>query len=168
MIDKEEYPILAGLVCPYCGRKTELIDSAEIYHGKTYGWMYICRPCDAYVGCKTGKKESLGRLANAELRKYKQAAHDVFDLIWQDNHISRTEAYTWLSQQLGLDRDFTHMGMFNVDQCKQVIELAYHYLISVNEHHYRQLLKPIMDNNLLENSAMPSWGKMRAMESTRC
>jgi HD superfamily phosphohydrolase YqeK len=151
MIDKEEYPILAGLVCPYCGRKTELIDSAEIYHGKTYGWMYICRPCDAYVGCKTGKKESLGRLANAELRKYKQAAHDVFDLIWQDNHISRTEAYTWLSQQLGLDRDFTHMGMFNVDQCKQVIELAYHYLISVNEHHYRQLLKPIMDNNLLEN-----------------
>ena len=146
MIDKD---ILAGLVCPYCGRNTELIDSAEIYHGKSFGWMYICRPCDAYVGCKTGTKESLGRLANAELRKYKQAAHDVFDLIWKDNHINRTEAYTWLSQKLGIDRDFTHMGMFDVDQCKQVIELACHYLISVNEQKYRQLLKQTMDNNML-------------------
>ncbi len=42
--------ILSGQVCPYCGKKTELINSAEVYAGKSYGWMYICRDCDAYVG----------------------------------------------------------------------------------------------------------------------
>ena len=151
MIDKEKYPELAGLVCPYCGKKTELIDSAEIYHGKSFGWMYICRACDAYVGCKTGTKESLGRLANAELRRYKQKAHDVFDLIWKDNHKNRTEAYAWLSQELGVDIDFTHMGMFDVDQCKKVIELSTSFLMNVDKARYRQLLKSVKVNDSMEN-----------------
>ena len=42
--------ILSGKICPYCGKESELIDSTEIYNGKSYGKMYICRPCDAYVG----------------------------------------------------------------------------------------------------------------------
>ncbi|MBO7256277.1 MAG: hypothetical protein J6V04_03005 [Bacteroidales bacterium] len=46
--------ILTGKICPYCGKDSELIDSSEIY-GTSYGPMYICRDCDAYVGCYTGK-----------------------------------------------------------------------------------------------------------------
>ena len=46
-------PILTGKICPYCGKESELIDSAEIY-GESYGAMYICRGCDAYVGCYSG------------------------------------------------------------------------------------------------------------------
>ena len=78
-MDKRQL-IFTGKICPYCGKETELIDSAEVYHGVSYGWMYICRPCDAYVGCYKGTKKALGRLANAELRKYKHEAHGVFDL----------------------------------------------------------------------------------------
>ena len=85
--------IISGKICPYCGRETELIDSSEIYHGVSYGWMYICRPCDAYVGCYNGTTKALGRLADAELRKYKHEAHDVFDLIWKNHLMDRHKAY---------------------------------------------------------------------------
>lgn len=123
--------ILSGKICPYCGRESELIDSAEIYNGKSYGKMYICRPCDAYVGCLWSSNKALGRLANAELRKYKHEAHNIFDQIWEKRLMGRHKAYTWLSQQLGTKRSLTHIGMFDVELCKKVIQLSTDY---INEH----------------------------------
>lgn len=41
------------VVCPYCGELAELIDSKEIY-SRSYGKAWICRTCDAYVGCHKG------------------------------------------------------------------------------------------------------------------
>ncbi|MBR3797536.1 MAG: hypothetical protein IKK36_01290 [Bacteroidales bacterium] len=123
--------ILSGKICPYCGKESELIDSAEIYNGKSYGKMYICRPCDAYVGCHWSSNKALGRLANAELRKYKHEAHNTFDQIWEKNLMGRHQAYTWLSQQLGTKRHLTHIGMFDVDLCQKVIQLSTDY---INEH----------------------------------
>jgi len=120
--------ILSGKICPYCGRETELIDSAEIYNGVSYGWIYICRPCDAYVGCYKWRRKALGRLANAELRKYKHEAHENFDQIWGKHLMTRHEAYTWLSEQLGTKRNLTHIGMFDEELCKRVIELSKKYL----------------------------------------
>ena len=35
--------------CDYCGRETEYVDSKVIY-GKSYGKIYLCRNCMAYVG----------------------------------------------------------------------------------------------------------------------
>ena len=127
-MDKRQL-IFTGKICPYCGKEAELIDSAEVYHGVSYGWMYICRPCDAYVGCYKGTKKALGRLANAELRKYKHEVHDVFDLIWKKHFMKRAQAYTWLSKQLGTERDYTHIGMFDVETCKKVIAVSNKYLI---------------------------------------
>lgn len=128
ILSDKEIRIMKGEVCPYCGNETELIDSAEIYQGVSYGWMYICRPCDAYVGCYRGSKKALGRLANAELRKYKQQAHEVLDQIWKKRLMKRKEVYTWLSQQLETERDYTHIGMFDVEQCKNVIAVSEQYL----------------------------------------
>ncbi|MBL0255764.1 MAG: hypothetical protein IPQ27_12795, partial [Chitinophagaceae bacterium] len=48
-----KHVLYAGLVCPYCGNKTEYIDSSFIY-GKSYGMIYICKPYDAYVGVHKG------------------------------------------------------------------------------------------------------------------
>jgi hypothetical protein len=128
ILSDKEIRIMKGEVCPYCGNETELIDSAEIYQGVSYGWMYICRPCDAYVGCYRGSKKALGRLANAELRKYKQQAHEALDQIWKKRLMKRKEVYTWLSQQLETERDYTHIGMFDVEQCKKVIAVSEQYL----------------------------------------
>lgn len=120
--------VLTGKICPYCGKETELIDSAEVYHGVSYGWMYICRPCDAYVGCYKGTTKALGRLANTELRKYKHEAHEAFDKIWKNHFMDRYHAYAWLSKQLGTERDLTHIGMFDVEMCKKVIQVSTDYL----------------------------------------
>lgn len=57
--------------CDYCGRETEYVDSKVIY-GKSYGKIYLCRNCMAYVGVHKGTDKPLGRLANAELRNWKR------------------------------------------------------------------------------------------------
>ena len=128
--------VFGGKVCPYCGRETELIDSSEIYHGMSYGWLYICRPCNAYVGCYKGTKRALGRLANAELRQLKHDAHEAFDQLWKQGFMSRPQSYSWLSQQMGTDTEHTHIGMYDEKQCKKVIEISSKYLEKIRKTKY--------------------------------
>ena len=126
---KEEIAIMKGEVCPYCGSKPELIDSAEVYHGISYGKMFICRPCDAYVSCHVGTETPKGRLANAELRQLKIEAHEVFDIIWQQKYKrGRYQAYYWLSKQLQRPFDFTHIGMMDEETCRRTIAICKQYL----------------------------------------
>ena len=109
--------------CPYCGKEAELIDSSVIY-GRSYGMAYICFDCDAYVGTHKGTEKPLGRLANAELRKWKMRAHDAFDPIWKSRKMSRKKAYSWLAEKLKLPEEKTHIGMFDIGMCKKVIEIC--------------------------------------------
>lgn len=120
--------------CPYCGGGSVLTDSAEVYR-KSYGPIYICRPCRAWVGCHDGTTTPLGRLANAELREAKKQAHAAFDPIWQARRgdgrplrMGRSAAYRWLADEMGIDRAACHIGMFDVEQCRQVVALAQAYL----------------------------------------
>lgn len=110
------------IYCDYCGKPAELVDSSVIY-GRSYGHkMYLCRSCNAWVGCHKGTDKPLGRLANAELRRWKMAAHDAFDPLWKHGQFpNRRAAYTWLAEQMQLPVHLTHIGMFDVDQCKEVI-----------------------------------------------
>lgn len=119
-----EYSVL----CPYCGNKAELADTAEVYRGRSYGMMYICRPCQAWVGCHKGTNKPLGRLANEQLRHFKQKAHAAFDPLWQRGSRrrfeSRSAAYEWLAGKMRLSRDECHIGMFDVDDCKNVVQFC--------------------------------------------
>ena len=110
--------------CPYCGSKAEYVDSAEIY-GKSYGMVYLCRPCDAYVGVHDGTDTPLGRLANRDLRRWRNRAHAAFDPLWQQSRYRRrrNDAYAWLAGKMGLTKEETHIAMFDVEQCKQVIQI---------------------------------------------
>lgn len=118
-------PAPQTLYCPYCGRKAEYVDSKVVY-GKSYGKIYLCRNCMAYVGVHRGTSKPLGRLANAELRYWKKQAHAAFDPLWQYGRFkgSRNVAYVWLSKQMGTPIDKTHIGMFDVWQCKQVVSIC--------------------------------------------
>ena len=111
--------------CDYCGRRAEYVDSSEVY-GRSYGMIYLCRPCKAWVGVHKGTDKPLGRLANEELRHWKRTAHAFFDPFWQVGRFKhqRNGAYKWLSEQMGLPREKTHIGMFDVHQCKQVIDIC--------------------------------------------
>ena len=121
---EEEVRILRGEICPYCGRPTELIDSAEIYNGVSYGNMYICRPCQAYVGCYNLTKKSLGRLADKQLRAAKNRAHHFFDQLWKRKIMQRPVAYKFLSVMMGTPEEFTHIGMYNEEQCERVVQVS--------------------------------------------
>ena len=117
------FEIRTARKCPYCGNDPDYVDSSIIY-GISYGMIYLCSDCDAYVGVhhKTSRK-ALGRLANKELREAKKEAHFYFDQLWRANG-KRKQAYKWLSEQLGIPKKFTHIGMFDLDTCKKVIELC--------------------------------------------
>ena len=117
-------------ICPYCNKESEGVDGTAIYPHRpdlSHKWFYQCLPCDAYVGCHPDTKNSLGRLANAELRKWKSIAHRVFDPLWRDGHMKRKEAYKALAEVMNIHPNDCHIGMFDVDQCKKV------YSICMNE-----------------------------------
>jgi hypothetical protein len=45
--------IVQEIICPYCNNLTAFVDSETIY-GKSYGMVYYCKDCDAYVGTHKG------------------------------------------------------------------------------------------------------------------
>jgi len=116
--------------CPYCNQASILVDSAEVYHGRSYGPIYLCRPCKAYVGVHKATNEPLGRLANADLRRLKMRAHEAFDPIWKSGRMKRKEAYSWLSSALCIDVNDCHIGMFNEEACEQVVRVCERFVKS--------------------------------------
>lgn len=64
----------------------------------------------------------LGTLATPEIRRARSAAKDAFNPLWQRGGMSRTEAYAWLAQALGIANvEECHIGWFGVQQCAAVI-----------------------------------------------
>lgn len=131
--DLRVVPFLFGVsmsknpVCQYCGNVSSLVKGDKIYphlpklHHKNF---YQCSPCDAYVGCHPDTDVPLGRLANAELRKYKLWTHGAFDKLWKSGTMSRSEAYKMLAKKMGIDAKDCHIGMFTVEQCKQALAIT--------------------------------------------
>lgn len=113
--------------CNYCKEDSVLVSGSIIYphrpdlHSK---FFYLCKPCDAYVGCHRGTQEPLGRLANAELRKFKSLAHKAFDPYWKSGEATRSLAYRALAAKLGILAKDCHIGMFDVQTCKRVIAIC--------------------------------------------
>lgn len=111
------------VACPYCGQCAILVSGSVLYprfpelHAK---WFWRCQPCGAHVGCHPGTKEPLGTLANAPLRQARQAAHAAFDPLWRDG--GRSAAYRWLAGELQVAASACHIGQFDEDQCRRVVE----------------------------------------------
>ena len=120
--------------CRYCHQPPLLLrfgDDGYPYK-QEYGPIWVCTPCKAWVGCHPGTENPLGGLANAELRAAKQAAHAVFDPLWMrkirkencSKGVARRAGYKWLSEQLGIPYEKTHIGYMNLEQCRQVVEVC--------------------------------------------
>jgi len=110
--------------CPYCQRLTEKVTGKEIYPHRNDLWSKVffrCLPCEAWVGCHPGTDAPLGRLANAELRRCKSQVHSAFDPLWKSRERTRTQAYQWLADQLGIDVENCHIGEFDVATCKRAV-----------------------------------------------
>jgi len=124
------------VLCPYCKKEATLTSSEAIY-GKHFGMIYLCYPCDAWVGVHKDTDHPLGTLANAELRDWRKWAHKEFDPIWQKRFeegsktnprykkaMARGGRYKRLSILMEIPMHQCHIGMFDVDQCKEVVRLC--------------------------------------------
>jgi hypothetical protein len=121
------------VMCPYCGAQALLVADTEVYQFSYGGMVWLCRPCKAWVGCHKNSKNHipLGRLATAELRKLKIAAHARFDPLWRaamkhrgwsQSH-ARAKAYSWLAQKMDIPRGECHIGMFDETRVRKAIEI---------------------------------------------
>lgn len=132
---------LKGIQCPYCDGKTELIKK-NYHQGNKQYMAFICKPCDAYVGAKKslkggsfGSYKALGSVADYNTRYWRIKAHKYFDQLWKrkmkESDITkgkaRNLAYSWLSETLGTPKKETHIAMFNIQQCKTVIDICKPY-----------------------------------------
>lgn len=114
------------VTCPYCGKDAIKVTGDHIYpHRKDLyaKRFFVCDPCDAYVGCHPNGAP-LGRLADKALRKAKTEAHAAFDPSWKSGYMSRTKAYRWLADQLGIQARDCHIGQFDVAMCMKVVEVC--------------------------------------------
>ena len=131
------------VACDYCGRPAQLVKGDAIYPHRPDLYklkFWQCKPCDAYVGCHKRNPrmqllgvEPLGRLANAELRAAKKAAHAAFDQLWKDEHMSRTAAYAWLSRTLNIEPSKCHIGMMDIADCNRVVGACVLWLVQKKE-----------------------------------
>lgn len=130
-----------NVLCDYCGKRTDFVDSACVYRGVSYGNIYLCRPCDAWVGVHKGTDKPLGRLANKELREWKKKAHAAFDPLWMaklrkrrkqrgksyKKMWARGSGYKWFAEKLGISGKDCHIGLFDIAMCQRVIEICAPY-----------------------------------------
>lgn len=122
------------VICAECGRTASLVDGSAIYphrpdlHAKHF-WR--CE-CGAYCGCHGLSRAPLGSPAGPDLRKARNAAHRAFDRLWRlkaartgcSKGAARRAGYAWLSREMGIAAELTHIGMFDADQCARVVDLC--------------------------------------------
>lgn len=116
--------------CRYCGGSVILCDSSTVYRGKSYGNIYICVRCRAYVGANKKTGEPIGTLADAPLREKRKQARAAVEAWCRAEEIDRINTYKWLAEMLGLPVKETNIGLFEADACDQVIEIIRENMIT--------------------------------------
>ena len=111
--------------CPYCGAPMVIRSAVGIYHEAAEGErLLVCGnypQCDTYARLCPGSNQPLGVPANRELRKIRARAHKAFDSVWKQGYMTRTDAYRWMADFMGLRRQDAHIGRFGTYQCEKVI-----------------------------------------------
>jgi hypothetical protein len=119
-------PNFIDILCPYCGSKAQLMDSAAVY-GRSYGMIWACPgDCDAFVGCHKDAPNHppLGTLANKELRAWRIRAHANLDPLWKSGRMTRKAVYQILQDAMQLSKGQAHIAMFDIEECKEVIRIC--------------------------------------------
>lgn|GEM_PF-1633466 len=141
--------------CPDCGGEMVLRTSR-------YGLFYGCKAfpkCQATHGAhKDGRP--LGIPADSDTKRARITAHNVFDRIWKDKYMRRGDAYAWMAEQMGMEKDEAHIGRFDMEQCEKLIAIVDAYFESkpkkVNPYKGAPLRK-IVDVKLDDNYHRSGW-----------
>lgn len=112
-----------NVICDYCGKPAPLVDSTIVY-GKSYGKIYYCARCGAWVSCYKNSDRPSGRLADAELRKCRKIAYAALRDFRRNSRKDKKQARKWLSKRLHIPCAETRIGLFDVEQCRRMIALC--------------------------------------------
>lgn len=124
-------------ICPYCNVPAVFVSSTKVY-GRFYGMLWLCPnypTCDTYVGCHRKSNLPFGTMANKELRQARMNAHSAFDRLWNGGAMRRDEAYEGLAKRMGIPASQCHIAMFDLEQCRQVVELVESNIFQDSEVH---------------------------------
>ena len=86
-----------------------------------WGPKYVCPVDGCTVLCWGGKTSTP---ANQETRTARHQAHEAFDPLWKKGAANRRELYHQLASFMGLEVKATHIGMFDVEQCRRVLDFV--------------------------------------------
>jgi hypothetical protein len=119
-------PAVEDPICIECGATASLVGGAQIYPHRPdlYGKRFWLCACGAYCGCHGQTTNPLGNPAGPATRRARSAAHDNFDPIWKSRQMHRAEAYAWLSRELNIAPEHTHIGMMTAAQAWAVVDLC--------------------------------------------
>jgi len=99
-------------------------DGRWVYPSNMNLWtrtFYVCKSCDARVGCYPNSDKPLGSLADKATRTARMLAHQALDPLWRDTppfFTSRSAAYSWLRRTTGV----AHIGESTIEQCETVVQ----------------------------------------------
>lgn len=130
MASEKKSPKGYRVLCPFCGQKARLIDSAEIYNGKSYGYAYVCEYCgdgkSVFALCKPGTVKIQGKMADAETRQLRQKAYRAYKRYVSDSRsfYSDAEAREWLSRKIGVAYANCRISEFDARTCRKVLEVC--------------------------------------------
>lgn len=163
-------------LCPYCGGPATLTMGADIYQNKpklAEKHFWICRPCDAWCGCRGATRKPLGFFANAELRRARMLLHkDVLDPLWEGavaalvyepedekariiiRSTARSRVYGFLAFKLGIPRQECGTELFDIARCR----LAYAILRDTDYAEVRAVMKAMKEPDDEKAKAHPPGG----------
>lgn len=97
--------------CPVCGEKAR----TEEFQGN--GRRHTCCGLASWNGKP---------LVTPSTLRARMIAHRAFDPIWEERVLmTRSEAYEWLAEKLGLDREHCHMSRMDEETALRVAELSW-------------------------------------------
>lgn len=109
--------------CIECGATARIVGGEVVYPHRPdlYGKRFWLCECGAYCGCHGITTRALGNPCGPDTRRARMLAHEAFDPLWRSKKMARRDAYTWLSEQMGLHPEQTHIGMMTREQALEVV-----------------------------------------------
>jgi ssDNA-binding Zn-finger/Zn-ribbon topoisomerase 1 len=116
----------ADLECAECGSvmRLRITDRFKYGNGKPRMFYSCIRwpTCNGTHGCHPDGSP-LGIPGDAITKKYRREAHERFDQLWKNGHLSRPRSYQFLQYLMGMTKDEAHIARFDKLQCERLIQL---------------------------------------------
>ena len=126
-------PLPTPTVCNCCGGDVKCVKNSVIYNGRDYGewpWVYLCDSCGAYVGLHPYTSIPLGTLADCKTRAARSRGKDPFMMIYKRGLMTRSEAYSFLAEELHIEVSVCHFGWFDEGTAIRAGEISRRKLLS--------------------------------------